>query len=399
MPGPTILQIIPKLDTGGAEISTLEIVDALVKCGATALVATEGGRLMGEVEKLGGEIVQLAASTKNPLKMWANAGKLAKLVRERSIRLLHARSRAPAWSALIASRRMGIPFVTTYHGAYGGTSALKNAYNGVMARGDAVIANSAYTAKLITGRHAPPAGRVRIIHRGVDLKKFDPKAIPATRLAALRDSWGVPAGRPIILQAARLASWKGHHTVIEAIHLLAERGQLGEAIVVMAGDAQGRDGYRDGLISRIRQYGLESRILLPGHCADMPGAFALADLAVVASTEPEAFGRAVTEASSMGAPVIATDIGAPPETVKIAPDAERSGWLVPPGDAEALARAIATAFALPEAERAALRARARAHVAAAFSVERMQLANMAVYDDLLGTSLAQTFKTTTLHGN
>lgn len=399
MPGPTILQIIPKLDTGGAEISTLEIVDALVKCGATALVATEGGRLMGEVEKLGGEIVPMAAATKNPLTMWANSGKLAALIRQRSVGIIHARSRAPAWSALIAARRTGIPFVTTYHGAYGGTSGLKNAYNGVMARGDAVIANSAYTAKLITERHAPPAGRVRIIHRGVDLAKFDPKAIPADRLAALKASWGVPEGRPIILQAARLASWKGHHTVIEAIHLLAQRGQLGEAVVVMAGDAQGRDGYREGLIARIQDYGLESRILLPGHCADMPGAFALADLAVVASTEPEAFGRAVTEASSMGAPVIATDIGAPPETVKIAPDAERTGWLVPPGDAEALAQGIATAFALTSADRAALRVRARAHVAASFSVERMQLATMTVYDELLGTSLAQAFATTTLHRN
>ena len=233
-----------------------------------------------------------------------------------------------------------------------------------MARGDAVIANSAYTAKLITDRHAPPAGRVRIIHRGVDLEKFDPAAIPAARLAALRASWGVPEGRPIILQAARLAGWKGHHTVIEATRMLAQRDELGEAVVVMAGDAQGRDAYRDGLLARIRQYGLASRILLPGHCADMPGAFALADLAVVASTEPEAFGRAVTEASSMGAPVIATDIGAPPETVKIAPESERTGWLVPPGDPQALARAIANAFALPPAERATLRARARAHVAA-----------------------------------
>lgn len=399
MPGPTILQIIPQLDTGGAEISTLEIVEALVKSGATALVATQGGRLAGEVLKIGGEIVPMQAASKNPLTMWANAGRLAKLVRTRSIRLLHARSRAPAWSALVAARRTGIPFVTTYHGAYGGTSALKTAYNGVMARGDAVIANSAYTAKLITDRHAPPAGRVRIIHRGVDLTKFDPKAIPAARLAALRASWGVPEGRPIILQAARLASWKGHHTVIEAVHLLHQRGELGEAVVVMAGDAQGRDGYRDGLTARIRQYGLESRILRPGHCADMPAAFALADLAVVASTEPEAFGRAVTEASSMGAPVIATDIGAPPETVKIAPESERTGWLVPPGDAEALARAIATAFALFPGDRLALRARARSHVAASFSVERMQLATMAVYDELLGTSLAQAFKATTVHGN
>lgn len=399
MPGLTILQIIPKLDTGGAEISTLEIVEALVKAGATALVATEGGRLSGEVTRLGGEIVPMAAATKNPLRMWANAGRLSRLVRERSIALLHARSRAPAWSALVAARRCRIPFVTTYHGAYGGRNALKNAYNGVMARGDAVIANSGFTARLITERHAPPRDRLRIIHRGVDMVKFDPAAMTPERLSKLRASWGVAEGRPLILQAARLAGWKGHQTVIEAIHLLDQRGLLGDAVVVMAGDAQGRDGYREGLLDRIRQLGLENHILLPGHCSDMPAAFAQADLAVVASTEPEAFGRAVTEASSMGAPVIATDIGAPPETVVTAPETARTGWLVPPGEAEALARSIATALALPPAERAALRARARAHVAAEFSVGRMQWATLAVYDELLGTSLASAFGATTVHGN
>jgi glycosyltransferase involved in cell wall biosynthesis len=399
VPGPTILQIIPQLDTGGAEVSTLEIVEALVRAGATALVATEGGRMAGEVGKLGGEIVPLPASSKNPLTIWANAGRLSRLVRERSIALLHARSRAPAWSALIAARRCRIPFVTTYHGAYGGRSALKNAYNGVMARGDAVIANSGFTARIITERHAPPPERLHIIHRGVDMVKFDPSAMTPERLGKLRVSWGVPAGRPVILQAARLASWKGHHTVIEAVHQLHQRGELGEAVVVMAGDAQGRDGYRDGLLERIRQYGLESRILLPGHCADMPAAFALADVAVVASTEPEAFGRAVTEASAMGAPVIATGIGAPPETVVTGPETARTGWLVRPGDAGALARAIATALALPPAERSALRARARAHVADGFSVARMQSSTLCVYDKLLGTTLASAFKATTVHDN
>ena len=352
MPRPTILQIIPKLDTGGAEISTLEIVEALVKAGAMALVATEGGRLAGEVGRLGGEIVRFRAAAKNPLKMWANAGKLVSIIEQRSVALIHARSRAPAWSALAAARRTRIPFVTTYHGAYGGRNAVKNAYNGVMARGDVVIANSGFTAKLIAERHGTPAAKLRIIHRGIDARKFDPARVAPDRIEALRKAWGVKPNQRVILQAARLAGWKGHRTVVEAVAQLVQQNALADVVVVMAGDPQGRDGYRDDLIARIKAHGLENRVRLTGHCADMPAAFAAADLAIVASTEPEAFGRAVTEASAMGVPVIATNIGAPPETVVTEPRPERTGWLVPPGDAGALADAIRTATALSDTDRA-----------------------------------------------
>ncbi len=396
MPGPTILQIIPQLDTGGAEISTLEIAEALVKAGATALVATEGGRLASEVGRLGGEIVPFPAATKNPLKMWANAGKLASIIEQRSVALIHARSRAPAWSALIAARRTRIPFVTTYHGAYRSTNVLKNAYNGVMARGDVVIANSGFTAKLIAERHGTPAEKLRIIHRGIDRRKFDPVRVTPDRIEALRKAWGVKSNERVILQAARLAGWKGHRTVIEAIAQLAQQNALSDAVVVMAGDPQGRDGYREDLLARIKAHGLESRIRLTGHCADMPAAFAAADLAIVASTEPEAFGRAVTEASAMGVPVIATNIGAPPETVVTGPGPERTGWLVRPGDAGALADAIRAATALSEGDRAALSRRAREHVARHFSIGSMQRATLAVYDELLGTRLAEAFASTTV---
>ncbi|MEZ5925969.1 MAG: glycosyltransferase family 4 protein [Hyphomicrobiaceae bacterium] len=391
MPGPTILQIIPELDTGGAEISTLEIVEALTAAGAKALVATEGGRLAGEVERLGGELVPFPAATKNPVKMWANAGKLARLVRQRGIALLHARSRAPAWSALVAARRTNVPFVTTYHGAYGGQSRLKNAYNGVMARADLVIANSGFTARLVMGRHGTPASCIRIIHRGVDLRKFDPAEVAPDRVAELRRAWGVGPDQPVFLQAARLAGWKGHRTVIDAFGQLNRNSELRNAVVVMAGDPQGRDGYRDELLARIRTFDLGERIRLTGHCADMPAAFAAARLAIVASTEPEAFGRAVTEASSMGVPVIATDIGAPPETVVTEPETDRTGWLVSPGDAGALADALRKATALTDPERAAFAHRARRHVARRFSVGAMQHATLAVYDELLGTDLAQSF--------
>lgn len=396
MPGPTILQIIPQLDTGGAEISTLEIVEALVKAGASALVATQGGRLADEVGRLGGELLPFPAATKNPVRMWRNAGKLASIIEQRSVALIHARSRAPAWSALIAARRMRVPFVTTYHGAYGGQNALKNTYNGVMAKGDVVIANSGFTARLIRERHGTPDEKLRIIHRGIDPRKFDPARISPDRIDALRKAWGVKPGQRVVLQAARLASWKGHRTVIEAIAQLQQHNALGDAVVVMAGDPQGRDGYRDDLTARIKGHGLENRIRLTGHCADMPAAFAAADLAIVASTEPEAFGRAVTEASAMGVPVIATNIGAPPETVVTEPEGKRTGWLVPPGDAAALAAAVRAATGLSHADLAALSHRAKQHVANHFTIANMQRATLAIYDELLGTGLAQALTGTTI---
>ena len=212
----TILQIIPQLDTGGAEMATLEMAGALSLAGARAVVFSEGGRLVAEIEGAGGQVLTFPAGTKNPARMLANARRLARFIRERGVDLVHARSRAPAWSALLAARRTGVPLVTTYHGIYGSRGPLKTLYNSVMARGDLVIANSLYTADLIRERHGTPAERLRVIHRGADLAKFDPAAVAPERVRALRDAWGVAAHERVVLQAARLTDWKGQRYVIEA---------------------------------------------------------------------------------------------------------------------------------------------------------------------------------------
>lgn len=389
---PTILQIIPNLDTGGAELSTLEIVSALAAAGARALVATEGGRLEADVPLRGGELVRFPAATKSPLRMLHNAVALGRIIREQGIGLVHARSRAPAWSALIAARRAGVPFVTTYHGAYAERGAAKRLYNSVMARGDRVIANSGYTAKLIRDRYGTPDERLRIIHRGVDLGTFDPARIGAERRRVLSAAWGIGPGQRVILQAARLTSWKGQRVLIEAAAVLAKAGRLGDAVVVLAGDDQGRTGYTAELRQRADELGLGDRVRMPGHVPDIAAALAVAHVAVVASTEPEAFGRAAAEAQAMGCPVIATNIGAPAETVIGAgpdgPGEAATGWLVPPGEPEALAAALGAALEMAPDVRLALGARARRHVAARFTVEAMQHATLSVYDELLGTRLA-----------
>jgi len=396
---PTILQIIPRLDTGGAELTTIEMSDAIVRAGGRAIVATEGGRMADAVAHAGGKLVTLPAGTKNPLGMLANVRRLVEVIRAEGVDLVHARSRAPAWSALRAARVTGVPFVTTYHGAYAESGRFKRLYNSVMARGDIVIANSRFTADLVIGRYGTAPDRIRVIHRGVDAARFDPAAVSAERLAATRHAWGVSEGARVVLQAARLTSWKGQAVTIGAARALAGSGWPDDVVFILAGDDQGRSDYRQSLLDAIAGAGLEARVRLTGHCADMPAAFALAHVAVIASTEPEAFGRTSTEAQAMGCPVIATDIGAPPETILAdgRDDAEAAGggtgWLVPPGDAAQLASAIATALRLAPAARGQMSTRARARVLETFTLEAMQERTLAVYDDLIGSALAKTFTT------
>lgn len=388
---PTILQIIPRLDTGGAELATIEIADAVVKAGGRALVVTEGGRMADRVTAAAGEIIQLDAGTKNPLRMWSNAARLAEICRRKNVDLLHARSRAPAWSALTAARRIGKPFVTTYHGAYGEKDPFKRLYNSVMARGDVTIANSQYTADLIRARYGTPIERIAVIPRGVDVERFDAASISEERKARLLASWRIPEGSRVVLHAARLTGWKGQTILIDAMARLVERDAAGNAVVVMAGDAQGRDDYARELRARAQAAGIASRVRLVGHVDDIAAAYALAHVTVVASIEPEAFGRAAAEALAVGCPVITTDLGAPPEIVlaePAVPSGQITGWVVPV-DAAGIATALATALALPGEVRAAMGARGAADIRARFTLERMKRQTLEVYDRLLGTAMAK----------
>jgi glycosyltransferase involved in cell wall biosynthesis len=357
-------------------------------------VLAEAGRLAQRLAAAGGELIPFPAASKNPLRMLANARAIARLVASRGIDLIHARSRAPAWSGLIAARRSHVAFVTTYHGAYGEANAVKRAYNSVMARGDVVIANSRFTAELIRRRYGTPGTRIEFIHRGVDTSVLDPDRVAPERVTALRQRWGVDTSGPIILHAARLTSWKGQSVLIDAAGRLAAAGGLAGARIILAGDAQGRDGYARTLQRQIDASGLAHCVRLVGHVEDMAAAYLTAHLTVVASTRAEAFGRAAIEAAAMRCPVVATDLGAPPETILAAPGTAAgatTGWLVPAGNAEALAGRLAEALSLTSAERAQMGRRARRHVLASFTVAVMQRRTLAVYDRLLGSSLERRF--------
>ena len=341
--GRTILQIIPELEAGGAERTAVDIAAGLAKVGARAVVATEG------------------------------------------VALIHARSRAPAWVGLGAARALNLPFVTTFHGSYAGGSSVKILYNSVMTRGDAVIANSHYTAGLVRSLSPQASERIRVIHRGTDFAKFSPSAVGPDRVEALRKAWGVAPHERIVLLAARLTGWKGQKVLIEAAGKLNGEG-LADVAFVLAGDAQGRDSYVRELDQLIESNGLTGVVRRVGHCEDMPAAFLAASVVTVPSTEPEAFGRSAVEAQAMGAPVVVSDLGAVPETVLTPPEVsaqERTGWRVPAGDAAALSQALAAALAMGASAREAMATRARLHVERHFSLERMVEDTLDVYISLL----------------
>ncbi len=370
-----VLQVLPAIDGGGAQLSALETVPAIRDAGESALVASGGGRMERAFASAGARLVRLPLDTRNPLSLIRNAARLAALVRAERVDLLHAHSRAVAWSSLLAARRTRTPFVTTWHGAYGENFPFKRRYNSVMAAGDRVIAVSHFIAREITARHPLAQQRIRVIPPGIDPCRFDSASVSPVRARSLAQRWGLPAGRPVVMLAARLARWKGQRVLLEALARVAEPAP----VAVFVGPLTGRDRYASELQSLARRLGIADRVRFPGGTDDMPAALQLADVVVNASTEPEAFGRVIIEAAAMARPVIAADHGAVRETVLEG----ESGWRVPPGDPAALAAALERFFALAPAERASIGAAARAFALRSFSLAAMQAATVAVYRELL----------------
>ncbi|MGP0061238.1 MAG: glycosyltransferase family 4 protein [Beijerinckiaceae bacterium] len=386
--GLTVLQIIPNLDAGGAERTTIDVAASLAEVGARALVASCGGRMVSELQAKGGIWLPFPAATKNPVSMALNIRRLVELIGAENVDLVHARSRAPAWVAYAATRLTKTPFVTTYHGAYSGTGALKLCYNSVMARGDLVIANSHFTACEIARLYPDAAKKLRTIPRGVDVRLFDPNKIAVERVDVLRRAWNVAPDERIVLMAARLTPWKGHKIMIEAARQLAEAG-LRDTKFILAGDDQGRSGYVKEIDAAIEKAGLSGIVRRTGHCTDMPAALVAAAVAVIPSVEPEAFGRVAAEALAMGTPAVVADQGGLAEIVQAPPEDApwlRTGWLVPAGDAAALAGALEEVLALGAMARDHLSHAARAYAIRHFSLERMCGATLEAYSALISAA-------------
>jgi glycosyltransferase involved in cell wall biosynthesis len=324
--GFTLLQVTPALDAGGVEALTVDVATAAAAAGARSLVVSRGGRLEGALAFGGGELIRLPIQARDPVSLFANVGRLEEVIRREKVSLVHVRSRAPAFSALRAARRAGVPSVTTYHGIYAAASPLKRWYNSVMTRGDAVIANSAYTRDHVLAQHRVRPGRLVVIPEGIDL---------ALARSAARDT-------------ARL--------------VFAGGGETGAYATALAADA--------------RAAGVELR--LAGPCADMPAAYLAADLVAAPSTEPESFGRAVAEAGAMERVALASALGGPAETIV---DGE-TGWLVTAGDVAAWTAAIERALDVSLLAHAAMGAAARARIAGTYSFAHMCEATFALYSRL-----------------
>ncbi|MDD3029448.1 MAG: glycosyltransferase family 4 protein [Alphaproteobacteria bacterium] len=360
--------------TGGVERGTVETAKALTRAGAMALVASSGGPMVRDVLAAGGVHITLPLESKNPFVMLLNVCRLVSLIGRHNVDLIHARSRAPAWSAWLAAKITKKPFVTTFHNAYGAASACKRFYNSVMAKGDRVIAISDFVASYATSVYGVDPRRLRVIPRGVDIESFDPEKVSSERIETLRRSWALPQGRPLLLMPGRLTRWKGQLVLLAALARMTNKDCLCAIVGGGKDSPYGRDVER-----AIGDYGLADRVFLFDTCADMPAAYALADAVIVPSTRPEGFGRVIVEAQAMGKPVIATAHGGATENIL----AGETGWLVPPVDARALAKTIDSFLSdRPRLEKE-IYLKAISYVRSKFTTDAMTSKTLRIYEELL----------------
>ncbi|WP_119167647.1 glycosyltransferase family 4 protein [Algihabitans albus] len=372
---PVVLQVLPALETGGVERGTVDIAGAIVQAGGTALVASAGGAMVHALQRTGARHIELPLASKNPITLRRNASRLASVIETFGVDLVHARSRAPAWSALWAARRTGRPFVTTFHAPYALNLPLKRLYNSVMARGARVICISDFVRQHVQRIYGIDPARLRLVHRGVDLEVFDPARVSPERVIQLAQRWRLPDGVPVILLPGRLTRWKGQIDLLRAAAKLTDL----DFLLVLVGDDQGRAAYREELEQLVGRLNLDSKAMIAGPCNDMAAAYMLSDVVVSASTDPEGFGRVVGEAQAMGRPVVASDHGGAPEQLLV----NETGLVYPPGDLDALAEALREALALDETARSALAERAIARVRTHFSKDAMCNGTLAVYREVL----------------
>ena len=372
-----ILQVLPALEQGGVERGTIEVAHALASAGIPNAVASSGGRLVHALDELGVEHLALPLDRKNPFVVRRCAKAIASYCAENGVTLVHVRSRAPAWAVKWASKMCGVPWIATFHGVYGTSPAfLKIPYNRVMLQGERVVAVSDYVRRHIleTYRGTDPA-KVVLIHRGADTDLFSPDAVPREIAEAKKTlQYGFDRDLPVITVPGRLTKLKGHEVFFEALGMMRNR-RFG---VLVLGSDQGRVAYSDHIRTLAGRIPDETRIVFRDHTSEIQVVYALSDIVVNASTQPESFGRTIAEAQASGCLVLATAHGGACETVK---DGE-TGFLVPPGDAKAMAERLDAMLEMTEEAKARMRAAAVASVRADFSTAKMCEKTLALYREL-----------------
>lgn len=376
-----ILQIIPNMEIGGAERTVLEITSFLKDKEFSSLVLTSGGKLIGELEKENIEVIKLKIDKKNPYSIIKNFFLFIKIFREKKIDLVHVRSRAPAWSAIFAAKKIGIPVLTTWHGHVSNSSFIKKIYNSIMLKGDAVIANSAYTAERISKIYNIDLNKIDIISRGVNVESFEGSKFSNTEISNMKKIWSVDDNKIIILFPARLTRWKGHLVTIEAINLLKKEKFFDQVIFLFAGEKAGAENYIKKLNSIITKFKLQENIKLVERIENMPLAYHASDIVLSPSIEPEPFGRIPIEAQAAGKTIIASDHGAVKDTIKNGNNF--TGFKVRPNDPQALSIAIKQSITMDKKDLTKMHERAISNVKNNFSLENMCKKTLEVYKRLL----------------
>ena len=380
----TVVQVIPDLQPGGTVNHAIEIAEALTRAKHRAVIVSEGGRLEDAANRAGATVIKLPVASKNPTQMYANAKKLAELSRDLDADLLHAQSRAPAWSCLVANRISKVPYIATYDGSFSERNPLKRFYNSVMVRGARVIAPGERLAKMVEERYGTAREKISVVPNAIDFEAFNPSLIDPARRTSLANEWGLEAKDRVILLPGRLTRPKAPHLLVEAASRLREAG-LKDFICVFAGEHPQRSGYTGELWDQVHQLGLSNRIRFAGHTEDMLSAYSLADIVVCTSVSQGGHRRAVLEAQAMGVPVAVSDSENGDEMVRAAPyisDARSTGVLYRSGDASELAQTLFKLLAIGAPARRAMGVRGREWIASQFSKETFAKRLLAVYRDV-----------------
>lgn len=374
---PVILQVLPALGTGGVERGTVDMAKAIIQAGGIAIVASEDGIWQHYLEKIGAIYIHLPLSSKNPWIIWKNHYALIKIIQYYKVDIVHARSRAPAWSAWLAAKKCHIRFVTTWHGVFQAKWFGKRWYNQVMTKGEKVIAISHYIANHLQQEYHVNQQKLCIIPRGVDLTIFDPSLPLGNRISSLAQSWGISEEQKILLLPGRITEWKGHKLLLQAFAEL--KFNHPNWICIFVGPAKEKDHFLKELLDLADYLKIKKSIYFVGNSQDMPAVYALANIVVVPSLKPEPFGRVVIEAQAMEKPVVVANHGGAAETV----EENVTGYLFKPGSVNNLVFVLDQLMEKTDADLNWIGRLAREAVQKKYTLQQMQCKTLSVYNEIL----------------
>jgi len=377
-----VLQVIPKLGFGGAETGCYDIAHYLPENNCQSFIVTSGGELTKFIDKKKVKLIRLPVHSKNPILILINSLILIAIILFFNITIVHARSRAPAWSCLFATKLTRRKFVTTFHGTYNFKSNIKKFYNSIMLRAKLTIAGSNFIFSHINenyGEYLSKEKKLRVIFRGINVDYFNPKNISVLKQEKLKQEWDLSSNKFTILLPGRLTYWKGQEKFIESLNILIEDYNITNFQAVILGSDQGRKVYSKKLINLVQRYRLNKKIKFIQHCKEMPLAYSLADVVVSSSIEPEAFGRVSVEAQAMGKPIVASNIGGSKETIIN----KKTGFLYKHDDPRELAKSLNTVIQLSPDELKSIGNEGRKNITKKFDVETMCQSNLKEYRRLI----------------